>query len=81
MANINLSTSSKSDNLIDVELKYLKTQGHKISKVDLVNFILEEIYNKEDLSQLFRTSIVQRLENMKIEQEERLKKIIRGDKK
>lgn len=80
MANVNLSTSPETDIYIDTEQEYLKMLGHKVVKVDLINYIFSEILNDSKLSQEIRDKLIDRLEKIKIEKEERIKSITRGEK-
>jgi len=74
MANINLTTSYESDIFINVELKIIKSNDYKISKVDLINYILEEISKDEQLSEILRNKVSKKLNNLKLETELRLNK-------
>ena len=80
MGNINLRTSKVSEVFIDSEIKYLKSIGYKISKVDFVNIILEEVNDNVEYTDKFRDKVIEILENQKKEIQKRYKDI-RGEMK
>ena len=78
MSNINLTTSLKSDTYIDIEIKFIRASGYKISKVDFINLIFEELNDNSDLQKSIREKFIKTLEKQKQEKEVRLKEIKRG---
>lgn len=75
MGNINLVTSEKSDILVDTEVKNLKSIGYKLSKVDFINTILEEIYSNDEKTIYYRKLVQKKLNEQELQKEKRYNKI------
>ncbi len=80
MGNINLVTSKETDVFIETEVKYLKSIGYKISKVDFVNYILGDIYLNNNKTLQYRDVVIEILEQQKKDKSKRFNDILGGVK-